>query len=109
MTVNNRAVRAIAHIRYYLASIERIGLRDIEIRMVQVCVGDKAVALGCRWGGVLLEPREIEGALQQWEVEGELFEEVVPVADEDTDHSPLDVGLLVCIRSNAGERCTVDC
>ena len=55
MTVNNCAVRAIAHIRYYLAGIERIGLRDVKIRMVQVYIGDEVVALGCRWGGVLLE------------------------------------------------------
>ena len=109
MTVNNYAVRAITDIRYYLASIERISLRDIEIRVVELYVRDKVAALGCRWGGVLLGPQEIKGALEQWEVKGELFKEVVSVADEDTDHPPLDIGLLVCICSNASQYCITDC
>ena len=55
--------------------------------------------LGLGRAGVLLEP---------FGLEGELFEEMVPVVNENFDHPPLDHSLFVHICSDTSDRCSTN-
>ena len=67
--------------------------------MIESNVRDEAALLVLGWGSILAKPGGAGGYL---------LDKSVPAVDEDADHLALDVGLLVCVRSNSHSRRPID-
>ena len=93
----------VSHLAVEIVVGNRLGIDEIalstEAIVVQFCIGKKAMALDLSWARVFLEPQEVGGVF---------FEGMVPVLNEAIGHSLLDVGLLVCICSNASKCSCLD-